>query len=160
MCSSDLVQIHRCYSLTRQVEALHDALLHAFTEVENLQPHEVVILSPRLAEAAPILEATFNRDVKVNTPNGKREVRIPLAVAERQLRYVNPGAEFLGDLLALVTGRFDITSFLRVALSPLVAEHLGISAEDERIWHRQIERARVRWGLSADQRTSAGLSAK
>lgn len=160
-CSTDdlSVQIHRCYSLTRQVEALHDALLHAFREVENLQPHDVVILSPRLAEAAPILEAVFNRSVKVNTSGGQAAIKIPLAVAERQLRYVNPGAEFLGDLLALVTGRFDISSFLKVALSPLVADHLGIDADDEGVWQRQIDRTRVRWGLSADQRSAAGLAA-
>jgi exodeoxyribonuclease V gamma subunit len=154
------VQIHRCYSLTRQVEALHDALLHAFREIENLQPHEVVILSPRLAEAAPILEAVFDRTVKVDTGDGERQIRIPLAVAERELRYVNPGAEFLGDLLALVTGRFDISSFLKVALSPLVVDHLGVDGEDEGVWQRQIERARVRWGLSAGQRSAAGLSAE
>ncbi|MEY2628097.1 MAG: hypothetical protein RJB08_1856, partial [Actinomycetota bacterium] len=154
------VQIHRCYSLTRQVEALHDALLHAFQQLDDLHPHEVVILSPRLAEAAPILEAVFDRNRAVETANGKREIRIPLAVAERQLRYVNPGAEFLGDLLALLTSRFDITSFLKVAQSPLVTEHLGISADDESVWQRQIERTRVRWGLSVGQRTAAGLSAK
>ncbi|MEY2966186.1 MAG: hypothetical protein RLY50_236, partial [Actinomycetota bacterium] len=154
------VQIHRCYSLTRQVEALHDALLHAFREVENLEPHEVVILSPRLAEAAPILEVVFDRTVKVDTGDGEQQIRIPIAVAERELRYVNPGAEFLGDLLALVTGRFDISSFLKVALSPLVVDHLGVDADDEGVWQRQIERARVRWGLSADQRSAAGLSAE
>ncbi len=159
--SDDLsLQIHRCYNLTRQVEVLHDALLHAFRDLDNLAPHEVVIVSPRLAEAAPILEAVFDRTVTVEVDGDTTQVKIPLAVAERQLRFVNEGAEFLANLLELMTGRFDITSFMAVATSPLVAAHLGIDSEVISVWQRQIDRTRVRWGLSADQRTAAGLATK
>jgi exodeoxyribonuclease V gamma subunit len=152
------LQIHRCYNLTRQVEVLHDALLHAFRDLENLAPHEVVIVSPRLAEAAPILEAVFDRTVTVEVDGVATQVKIPLAVAERQLRFVNEGAEFLANLLDLMTGRFDVSGFLRVATSPLVAAHLTISDEAVSTWQRQIDRTRVRWGLSAEQRTAAGLA--
>jgi exodeoxyribonuclease V gamma subunit len=154
------LQIHRCYNLTRQVEVLHDALLHAFRDLDNLAPHEVVIVSPRLVEAAPILEAVFDRAVTVEVDGVATEVRIPLAVAERQLRFVNEGAEFLANLLELMTGRFDVSTFLAVATSPLVAAHLGIDGESVSTWQRQIERTRVRWGLSVDQRTAAGLATK
>lgn len=154
------LQIHRCYNLTRQVEVLHDALLHAFRDFDYLAPHEVVIVSPRLAEAAPILEAVFDRTVNVEVNGVATEVTIPLAVAERQLRYVNEGAEFLANLLELVTGRFDVTSFLSVATSPLVTAHLEIDGEAISVWQRQINRTRVRWGLSAEHRTAAGLATK
>jgi len=154
------LQIHRCYNLTRQVEVLHDALLHAFRDLNNLAPHEVVIVSQRLAEAAPILEAVFDRTVTVESNGVATELRIPLAVAERQLRFVNEGAEFLGNLLALMTGRFDVSAFLLVATSPLVTNHLGVDGEVVSTWQRQIDRTRVRWGLSADQRTAAGLANK
>lgn len=157
--ASDLsVQIHRCYSLTRQVEALHDALLHAFRDLENLAPHEVVIVSPRLAEAAPILDAVFDRTVKVAFDVGSHDIRIPLAIAERQLRFVSPGAQFVASLLELMTGRFDVTAFMEVATSPLVVDHLGVTGEVVSVWERQIERTRVFWGLSADQRTAVGLA--
>ena len=154
------LQIHRCYNLTRQVEVLHDALLHAFRDLDNLAPHEVVIVSPRLAESAPILEAVFDRTVTVEVDGVATQVKIPLAVAERQLRFVNEGAEFLANLLELMTGRFDVSSFLAVATSPIVDAHLGIDGETVSTWQRQIDRTRVRWGLSADQRTAAGLATK
>lgn len=154
------LQIHRCYNLTRQVEVLHDALLHAFRHLDSLAPHEVVIVSPRLAEAAPILEAVFDRAVTLEVDGVATQVKIPLAVAERQLRFVNESAEFLANLLELMTGRFDVTSFLAIATSPLVAAHLGIDGEAVSVWQRQIDRTRVRWGLSADQRTAAGLATK
>jgi exodeoxyribonuclease V gamma subunit len=161
-CAADdlSLQIHRCYNLTRQAEVLHDALLHAFRDLDNLAPHEVVIVSPRLAEAAPILEAVFDRTMTVEVDGVSTQVRIPLAVAERQLRFVNEGAEFLANLLELMTGRFDLASFFAVATSPLVVAHLGIDGETISVWQRQIDRTRVRWGLSADQRTAAGLASK
>jgi exodeoxyribonuclease V gamma subunit len=151
------VQVHRCYSLTRQVEVLHDALLHTFRDLKDLAPHQVVIVSPRLAEATPILDAVFNRTVTVEVDGVEKEMRIPLAIAERQLRFINPGAEFLAALLELMTSRFDISSFLNVATSSLVSDHLGINADHVDVWKRQIERTRVYWGLSAQQRTAAGL---
>ncbi len=152
------VQVHRCYNLTRQVEVLHDALLHAFCDVPDLAPHEVVIVSPRLSEAAPILEAVFDRTVKVQVGDDVRDVRIPLAIAERELRHVNPGAEFLAQLLQLLTGRFDVASFMAVATSPLVMQHLGVDDDVVSVWQRQIARTRVRWGLSAQQRAATGLA--
>jgi exodeoxyribonuclease V gamma subunit len=152
------IQVHRCYNLTRQVEVLHDALLHAFRDIDGLAPHEVLIVSPRLVEAAPVLEAVFDRTVSVETADGRTEVRIPLAVAERELRSVDPAVEFLASLLELMTGRFDVSAFLAVAASPLVARHLGIDVETIAVWQRQIARTRVYWGLSAEQRTAAGLA--
>lgn len=152
------VQIHRCYSLSRQVEALHDAIMHAFSEIPDLAPHEVVILSPRISEAAPLLEAVFSREVTVGTKDGERKLKIPVAVADRSLREVGAGAEFLANLLELMLSRFDIDSFMAVATSPLVRDRFGIDDEDVDKWNRQIERTRVRWGLNPEQRTAAGLA--
>jgi exonuclease V gamma subunit len=59
------VTIHRCHTFSRQAEVLHDALLHAFHELPNLQPDEVLIVSPSIATAAPHLLATFDRTVTV-----------------------------------------------------------------------------------------------
>ena len=152
------VQIHRCYSLARQVDALHDAIIQAFVDIPDLAPHDVVILSPRIQDAAPLLEAAFDRDVKVQTAKGTSTIRVPLAVADRGLRQISPGAELLANLLELMTSRFDIDSFMAVAASPIVLAHLGIDDDDVEVWKRQIDRTRVRWGLSKEHRTSLGLA--
>ena len=88
------VSIHRCHNIARQAEVLHDAILHAFNDLPDLQPHEVVVLCPDIAAAAPHLQATFTRSI-----NG---VQLPLVVADSGIREVSAGAELLADLLHLV----------------------------------------------------------
>ena len=150
------VQIHRAHNLSRQVEVLHDALLHAFEEVEDLQPHDVVILCADPEAAAPVLEAIFEKTTQ-NTSN--KFVRLPLVVADRSLREVSDGAELSAHVLQLITSRFDSESFLAVATHPLVARRFHVSPADVSTWLRHLEQSRLRWGLDAEHRQELGLVA-
>ena len=150
------VQIHRAHNLSRQVEVLHDALLHAFEEIDDLQPHDVVILCADPEAAAPVLEAVFEKTTK-NTSN--KFVRLPLVVADRSLREVSDGAELSAHVLQLITSRFDTESFLAVATHPLVARNLHVSPADVSSWLRHLEQSRLRWGLDAEHRQEHGLVA-
>lgn len=152
------VRIHRCHDLGRQAEVLHDAILHAFREIPDLAPHEVVILSPQIAKLAPHLEAVFNRDVTGNDESGKRaELHLPLLVADRGIREVSRGAELLAALIELAGSRCSVDAMLAVAAHPLVLAHFGLDDKDVDIWQRCIERTKIRWGLDAARRGRAGL---
>lgn len=148
--------VHRCHSLSRQVEVLHDALLHAFRDIPDLQPHEVVVLSPRIREAAPLLEAVFGREVSVA---GNRKIRLPLVVADRSLRRVSEGASFLADLLELLAGRCDVDALRALAVSPLVLRQVGVGLDAVAVWDRLLQRTRVGWGLDPEHRAAHGLMA-
>ena len=148
-------QLHRAHNLSRQVEIVHQALLHAFAGDPELKPHEVVVLCADIAKASPLLTATFSR--RVDTTAGP--VRIPLVVADRGLRQIDEGARLLSDLLAAVEGRFSVADVLAVAQNPLVRDNFGAGEGDIDAWDRFIDRGNVRWGLSAAQRaaTDPGL---
>ncbi len=143
------VQIHRAHNLARQVEVLHDALLHAFSEDKELQPHDVVVLCADIQSAAPILEAVFDKTVVSKTGRG---FKLPLVVADRTLKDINDGADLASNLLSLVTSRFDLESFMLVATSPLIMKNFSVSASDVAVWGRHLENARLRWGLDAEHR--------
>lgn len=149
------IRIHRCHGLGRQAEVLHDAILHAFRELPDLRPHDVAIVSPCIAEAAPHLEAVFAR--KVQGEGG--DMAVPLVVADRDVRELSPGAELLTDLLALVKSRYSVEAMLAVAAHPLVLARFGIDDDGTAVWDRCLERTKVRWGLDAAQRQGAGLDA-
>lgn len=149
------LSIHRCHNIGRQIEVLHDALLHAFAELPDLQPHEIVILSPDIANAAPYLQATFARKLTVDG----RNVQLPLVVADRGIREVSAGAELLGNLLELLGSRCSVDGVMLVATSPLVLDQLGVTSETVETWQRYIERTNIRWGLTAEQRSRVGLDA-
>ena len=148
--------IHRCHHISRQVEVAHTALLHAFNELEDLRPDEVVILCPNIESAAPYLEAVFDRPVKVSSG---RTIKIPLVVGDRSLREVSDGADLLNTLLAVTMGRFSVDDVMGLAASSLVRKQFKASTDSIALWYRIAERTRVRWGLDAQQRAHAGLNA-
>ena len=142
-------QVHRAHNLGRQVEIARDAILHAFHDIPDLEPHEVVVVCADVEAASPLLEAAFGREV-----GGKP---LPFIVADRGLRHVDEGASLLDNLLTVVTGRFSITDIMTVATSPLVMQKFGASSDDVSSWYRLIERTRIRWGSSADHRKRMGV---
>ena len=141
--------VHRCHSLARQAEVLHDALLHAFFDLEGLQPHDVVIVSPCLAKLAPHLEAVFARTI---TDDANPRVKLPLVIADRGLSEVSPAAQLLVDLLGLVGSRCSVEQFREVATHPLVQQHYRVDDDTVDTWDRLVERTAIRWGLDARQR--------
>jgi exodeoxyribonuclease V gamma subunit len=152
------VRIHRCHDPSRQAEVLHDAILHAFREIPDLAPHEVVILSPQIAKLAPHLEAVFNRDVTSDDREGEQaKLHLPLLVADRGIREVSSGAELLAALIELVDSRCSVDAMLAVAAHPLVLAHFGLDEKTLEVWQRCIERTKIRWGLDAARRGRAGL---
>lgn len=151
--------IHRCHNLARQAEVIHEALLHAFAALPDLQPHEVAIVSPCIEQAAPHLMAVFQRDVEGADAGGRKErVRLPLVVADRGLREVSPGAELLAALLALPGSRCGVGDVLAVAGHPLVRAHFEVDDDLAATWADLVERTEVRWGLDAAHRGRRGLA--
>ena len=156
------VRIHRCHDLGRQAEVLHDAILHAFREIPGLAPHEVVILSPQIANLAPHLEAVFNRDVTGDVTGGDSgdkpaKLHLPLLVADRGIREVSRGAELLSAMIELIGSRCSVDGMLAVATHPLVLDHFGLEDKDVKVWQRCIERTKIRWGIDAGRRGRGGL---
>jgi len=141
--------VHRCHSLSRQAEVLHDAVLHAFHDLKNLQPHEVVIVSPCLEDLAPHLEAVFAREV---ADDDGTKVKLSLVVADRGLSEVSEAARLLVDLLGLVGSRCSIAEFRKVATHPLVQQHFHLDDDTIATWDRLVERTAIRWGLDASHR--------
>ena len=154
------LQIHRTHELSRQVEILHDALLHAFDELPNLEPHEIVILCADMATSAPILQSIFGREVQVVDKNGvSRTVTIPLVVADRGLREVSEGARLLSAILEAMGSRASRTSVMNVLAVDAVLSNLSLTREVFDIWNQLLDRTGMKWGLDASHRAQQGLVA-
>jgi exodeoxyribonuclease V gamma subunit len=151
--------IHRCHSLSRQAEVLHDALLQAFAEIDGLEPHDVAIVSPWIEQAAPHLEAVFARAVTVaGAADPKRTVSLPLVVADRGIREVNEGVDLLECLLALPGSRCSVDDVLGVAGHAVVRPRFGVDDDTVATWTDFADRTAIRWGLDAGHRARHGLT--
>jgi exodeoxyribonuclease V gamma subunit len=159
LASDRSVTIHRCHNLARQAEVVHEALLHCFRELPDLQPHEVAILCPCIDQAAAHLVAAFGRDVTGHDAGGaKTTIHLPLVIADRGIREVSPGADLLAAVLALPGSRCGVDDVLTVATHPLVRAHFDVDDDMATSWADLVERSEVRWGLDAAHRERRGLA--
>jgi exodeoxyribonuclease V gamma subunit len=145
----DSIQVHACYSPLRQVEALKDALLDLFSRHEELQPRDVVVMCPDIAELAPLISAVFG----VSDPRGGAP-EVPYRLADRTQRELNPVADAMLRLLALSRGRLPAPEVLELLALEPVRTRFALAAEDLPAVAGLVAGAGARWGRDADHRAA------
>ena len=145
------VEVHVAHSLAREVEVLHDRLLSAFAADPTLRPGDILVVTPRLDSAVPLIESVFG-----TAPPGRR---IPYTVTGQKVRAVSEPARVLLDLLALLGSRLPATELLGLLQRPAVARRFGLDAETLDGLRQSLQAAGFRWGLDAGHRADFGLPA-
>ena len=145
--SDDSIQVHVCHSATREVEILHDRLLGIFKTHEDIQPADVLVLTPDIDTYAPLIEAVFGA-----------AGRIGFSIGERRLKEGAALTAFL-DLLALPGSRYTANDLLAPLLAESVRRCFGVSDTDFATLRGAVARARVRWGADGEHRTDLDVPA-
>jgi exodeoxyribonuclease V gamma subunit len=145
------IELHVCHSLMRELQVLHDQLLAMFDELPGLQPAEVAVLLPELAEAAPLIDAVFG-----SVPAARR---IPFAVTGLPRRQANEALRALDSLMRLLPGRLPASAVFELMEQAPVARRFGWSAEELERLREWFDEAGIRWGLTDQQRAELGLPA-
>ena len=154
------VTVHACHGLLRQVEVLRDQLLAALSADPTLQPRDVVIMTPDLERAAPLIEAVFgDGDAGGRADTGDHGAgfpALPFRLADRSLRRESPVADALLRMLELASGRVTASEVLDLlALSP-VRHKFGLDSADLPLIQGWVREVGVRWGMDAEHRVRAG----
>ncbi len=148
--TDESITVHSCHGAMREVEVLHDHLRALFEDPQlDLQPHEVVVMSPSIEDYATAIDAVFGAA-------GEGAQRIPYLIADRSARAISPLADALIRTLEALEGRLSIATVLDLLGLDVVAQHLrlGDSVLD-RIQHWLITSG-VRWGIDAEHRRDSG----
>ncbi len=141
------LQIHVCHSAVREAEVLHDRLLALFDEHDDIEPADVLVVTPSLADYGPPIESVF-----------ATAGRIPFHVA-RPPAGETRGLRALIDLLALPGSRYGAEAVLAPLECASVRARFGIPEErlaDVRDW---VRAAGIRWGVDAAHRRDEDLPA-
>ncbi|MEN9786236.1 MAG: hypothetical protein RLZZ299_1500 [Pseudomonadota bacterium] len=160
VADDDSLQFHACHGPTRQVEALRETLIDLFERHRDLQPRDVVVMTPDLGTYAPLLHTVLPEGHDTRGPDGWGPAgapRIPTHVADLGVRALNPLADVLLRALDLIDrplAASTLADFL--ALEP-VRRRFGL--EDAalarvRTWLRE---AGARHGADAADRARQGL---
>ncbi|MBL0226278.1 MAG: exodeoxyribonuclease V subunit gamma [Geobacteraceae bacterium] len=144
------LQIHSCHGPLREMETLYDSLLQMFEDTPDLEPRDIVVMTPDIAAYAPYITATFG------TRCGGRPA-IPFTIADQGARAQNPVISTFLKIITLPSGRFGVNSMLEVLESPQVMARYEITPEELSRIREWLGASGVRWGLDGEHRLSLGF---
>ena len=141
----DSLQIHVCHSPLREAEVLHDRLLAVFDAHPDLEPADVLVLTPDLDTYGPAIEAVF-----------AAAGRIPCNVARARAAESRTLRAFL-DLLSLPASRHGAESVLAPLAAPATGARFGIGDADVAAIRTWVREAGIRWGVDEAHRGEEDL---
>jgi exodeoxyribonuclease V gamma subunit len=159
------IVFHIAHSAQREVEILHDQLLHLLAHAPGaadaggsrpgraLEPRDIVVMMPDVEVFAPAIRAVFGQ-------YGREDARfIPYEIADLRQRGHNPLVLAMEWLLRAPAQRFGLAELKNLLDVPALARRLGLDGADLPRLGAWMEGAGIRWGLHAAQREGLGLHA-
>lgn len=151
------VQVHACHGPDRQVEVLREVVLGLLADDPTLEPRDVVVMCPDTETFAPLISATFglavgSADTEGGDDAGHPGHRLPVRLADRALRQVNPLLDTVATLLELADARLTATQVLDLAGTEPVRRRFRFDDDALDRLRELVVNAGVRWGLDAEHR--------
>ena len=146
------IEVHVCHSLTRELEVLQDQLLALFAGPKPPRPSDILVVTPDLEAAAPLIDAVFG-----NTPKSRE---IPYTITGRPASVLNPVAQALLAVLAVATSRFQASAVFELLQQPIIARRFAIDDAEREAIHAWIGESGIRWGIDGRHRGELGLPAE
>jgi exodeoxyribonuclease V gamma subunit len=144
------IRIHSCHSAMREVEVLHDNLLQLFAADPELQPRDILVMTPDIETYSAYIAAVFD-----GSDNPLQ--RIPYSIADRTIRSNGKLADALIAILDLAGQRFTAPAVMAILAVPAVYARFGLVEADLDLVKQWLEETAIRWGLDEHDREMAGL---
>ncbi|MBR6472045.1 MAG: exodeoxyribonuclease V subunit gamma, partial [Victivallales bacterium] len=148
LSKDDTLTIHCCHNALREVEILHDHLLHLI-ETRHYTNSDIIVAAPDISEFLPFIEAVFQQPVKV--VEGK-ELRLATSVCGRSLGQSNPLGNALVALLDIGRNRYELPYVEKLLNYTEIRSRFGIEEEDIRVLVQWCRDAGIRWGKDGDHK--------
>lgn len=153
------LRIHACHSRLREVEVLHDRLRAMLDDAlpegprfdQPLQPRDIAVLAPNIADYLPLARAVFG-GLDADDPR-----YIPFSLADRPQAHSHPLVGLLFSLLDLADAPLRASAFHDLLAVPAVARAHDLDAAALERLHAWFDAAGVRWGEDEDARERAGV---
>lgn len=142
------VQLVGCHSPMREIEVLHNQLLHVF-ESTDTQPQDVVVMIPDVASYAPYIDAVFN----------SAKQYVPYSISDRPIQAEHPLINGFQLLINLPKGRLTLPEVWQLLDIPAVHQAYGLAAKQLPKLKDWVNQAAIRWGFDEDHRVKQGLPA-
>ena len=140
----ETVQVRSCHSPLREIETLHQFLLEAFENHDDLHPDDVLVVTPDPRKYEPFVKAVFNHSEAglPEIPWSLGKSRTADHSAERTFR----------QLLNLIDSRFTFAGVIDLFMMKPVFEAYGVTETEAYHIKQWMEENHVVWGLNGEHR--------
>jgi exodeoxyribonuclease V gamma subunit len=144
------IQIHSMHSPMREMEALHDYLLSLFDANRELEPRDIVVMTPQIETYAPYISAVFSASEDARK-------RIPFSIADRSPKSESLVIQAFLKMLRLCRSRFGATEVMDLLETPPVRARFDLAPGDLETIQGWIAATGIRWGIDGADRTRFGV---
>lgn len=141
------LQVHACHGILREVQVLHDQLLGLLSRDPALQPRDIIVMTPAIADFAPAIEAVFG--------GARGLMSIPYNTSDQPRRGSHPIVLIFRALLDLPLWRWTASELIALINVPAVMRRYDLENGEVDNLQRWIATAGIRWGIDADHRAQA-----
>lgn len=142
----DSIVVTSAHSALREVQALHDWLLHQFNQDPSLSPKDVLVMCPQVEDYAPYVHAVFAQGWQ-HIPNSTPP--LPCSIADRISKNAEPIVSAFASLLTLPDSRFNVSELMSYLRLPAMQLKFGLTDLDIDKIVLWIDQASIHWGLNA-----------
>lgn len=145
----DSIIITSAHSALREVQGLHDWLLHQFNQDKSLTPKDVLVMCPQVEQYAPYVNAVFSRgwqDIADEVPP------LPCSIADRVSKDAEPLVAAFSELLNLPDSRFQVSSLVSLLRLSAMQARFSITTDDIDKISTWLDVASIHWGLDKDHK--------
>ncbi|MBW2296785.1 MAG: exodeoxyribonuclease V subunit gamma, partial [Deltaproteobacteria bacterium] len=150
MQADESIEIHVCHSVMREIEVLHDNILEMFQRDSDLQPRDILVMTPDIDTYAPFIQAVF----KKSTAEGNA---IPFSLADRPAMHENRSVQGFFALLGLSGGRMEADKIIELLDCSTIRHCFRLSEQDVATAERWVEELNIRWGVDGSNREEMGV---
>ena len=146
------LQVHSCHSALRELEILHDQLLHMFAQEPQLGPGDIIVMMPDVASYAPIIDGVFG--------GADSRLRIPYAISDRNVAEESPLLNSFAQLMSLQQSRLSLSDVLTLCEVPAIRRKFDLSESEFELLSHWLADAGVRWGWDGQDKDRWQLPAE
>jgi exodeoxyribonuclease V gamma subunit len=146
------VRIHSCHSFMRELEVLYDNLLDMFNNDPELEPRDIIVMTPDIEIYSPYISAIFN------DPAHEKN-RIPFSIADKNIHKDNHIVKTFFTILDLINSRYESSKLIDILENNNVLNKFGLSLSDLELIRKWIKGTNINWGIDADFRKDLDLPA-
>ncbi|WP_420933099.1 exodeoxyribonuclease V subunit gamma [Alteromonas sp. A081] len=149
----DSVTIMCTHSALREVQVLHDHLLHWLSQDTTRTPSDILVMCPAIENYAPFVDAVFHR-VGTRNQYTNGTIRLPCSIADRSPMDTEPLIAAFMALLELPDSRFGVADIMDYLQLDSVQKRFNVAQADIDQMMVWLEQAHIHWGLNGKHKAS------